>query len=172
VLRHDETGRQDAELQPSARTDYTSLQRVKDAALDAELAEPVPAHVLRAAYKTFAWRLGGADLAVLGYDSDLDGAEPNVGRLGETRLLTFRLPRAGLIEVRVITAAHRSLCLRGQILPPCRGDVRVFHSRGRTFSAVDDLGCFAARRIGPGPMTLRLKLAEAGCDIATESITL
>jgi hypothetical protein len=32
--------------------------------------------------------------------------------------------------------------------------------------------CFAADWIGLGPMTLRLKLAEPGCDIATESITL
>ena len=149
--------------------DRLILGRLRDAAASAE---PVPSEVLRAAYASFAGRTLGAELAELVCDSDVgDGAVPTV-RLGVTgRLLTFLMPRGGSVELQVVPSGD-ALHLTGQVVPSRPGEARIIHSAGTTNAPIDDLGHFTARSIRRGPVRLRLRLAEAGCEIVTESVLL
>jgi len=158
-----------ARLEREDPTDGEILERLRDATVSAE---PVPPEVLRAAYASFAWRMTNAELAELVCDSDTgDGAVTTV-RLGEApRLLTFLILRGGAVELQIVTTGD-TVHLTGQVLPPRPGEARVVHSAGTTTAPIDDLGGFTAQSIRRGPVTLRLRLAEATREIVTESVVL
>jgi len=149
--------------------DRLILGRLRDAAASAE---PVPSEVLRAAYASFAGRTLGAELAELVCDSDMGDGPATTVRLGAAgRLLTFQIPRGGSVELQVV-ATDDTLHLTGQVVPPRPGEARVIHPAGTTTVPIDDLGSFTAQSIRRGPVRLRLRLAEAGCEIVTESVLL
>jgi len=114
----------------------------------AELFDPVPAQLKRAAIAAYTWRTIDAELAELVFDS-LD--QPLAVRSSDQpRLLTFR---SNDLVVEVELDARN---LVGRVsLPPV--EVIVQHSGGEVTVTADQLGRFTVRGLEPGPLRLRCR---------------
>ncbi|HKN48833.1 MAG TPA: hypothetical protein VJ010_01235 [Actinomycetota bacterium] len=143
----------------------------------AAIREPVPASVLQAARDAFAWRLIDAELAELVADSACELASAGTRGGGQPRLVTFEVPGGTSLELEA--GSHGGgICLVGQVVPARPGTAEVQHRGGSVAVAVDEVGCFAAYGICPGPMRVRLRLVAPGAagrpelEIVTASLTL
>lgn len=130
-------------------------------------ADPVPHAVLEAARAAIEWRDLDAELAALVADSARhpDDRLALVRGVGGPRTLSFSAG-AFAIELEVaVSGTGRSLV--GQLVPPAKALLEVFHPGGRTEADSDELGRFAVDWIPAGPMMLRCSPAD-GRAVVTE----
>jgi hypothetical protein len=141
----------------------------------AQLLDPVPPHLVRAATGAFAWRTIDADLAELVYDSLAEPAAavrgvavPGVAVPGaeQPRLLTFRTS-ALTVELEVVgEGATRRVV--GRVSPAGPADLEVRHGRGMVTVSADGLGRFAAGGLAPGPVRLRVQPVGEAPAVVTD----
>ena len=117
----------------------------------AELFDPVPAQLKRAAIAAYTWRTIDAELAELVFDS-LD--QPLAVRSSDQpRLLTFRS------EELVVEVELDGGNLVGRVSSP-PVEVIVQHGGGEVAISADQLGRFAVRGLGQGPLRLRCRFDD------------
>ena len=126
--------------------------------------DPVPQAVEEAARVSYTWRTIDADLADLAYDSLLD-EDRLAGVRGDDgpRTLSFEGPTFG-VELEVTEEGPRRR-LVGQVVPPDQADIEVRHSGGLLRVTADHVGRFAAEGVVPGPVSLRVKVAEGEAPV-------
>jgi len=121
--------------------------------------DPIPEHVLAAAYAAIGWRTIDAELAELIADSAIDEPALLVRGAAQPRSLTFEAP--GLtIELEAEHAADDDLHLSGQLVPPQPAEVTIRQGEALLALRADDRGRFAAHGIVPGPLSLRCRLGD------------
>ncbi len=151
--------------------DEETERELRDAA---ELQDPVPPHLVRAAVTAVAWRTVDADLAELVFDSL---AEPAAAVRGpdRPRLLTFRAggpTAAGGLTVELELASEGATRhMIGRLSPAAALELEVRHSRGAVTVCADALGRFAAGGLAPGPVRLRCRPAGDGPAVVTDWFT-
>ncbi len=146
-----------------------------DALLDAlrglaQQEDPVPGEVVLAARSAFAYRRLDAELAELVRDTSDEVKELLAVRspVAYARLLTFEASGT-IIEVEVDAHAGQ-LRLLGQLVPAQPAAVEVRHTGGTLAVTADEVGRFRAVGIGPGPLSLRCRLA-GGQTVETSWVT-
>jgi hypothetical protein len=119
--------------------------------------DPVPPHVLAAARASATWQTIDAELAMLVYDSVVDGELVGV-RGGGARQLTFESAEASL-EVEVAAGPRR---LNGQLVPPREADIEVRHPGGSFTVRSDVLGHFKVDILPAGPVSFGFQAGGPG----------
>jgi hypothetical protein len=119
--------------------------------------DPVPPHVLAAARASATWQTIDAELAMLVYDSVVDGELVGV-RGGGGRQLTFESPDASL-EVEVATEPPQ---LNGQLVPPHEAEIEVRHAGGSFTVRSDQLGHFRVETLPAGPVSFGFQAGGPG----------
>lgn len=116
------------------------------------------------------WRSVDDELAVLAYDSDAEPAQLAAVRAGagagSRRRLRFEAPDLAL-EVEVTPGRPRELVC--QVLPPQPAVLEVRFAAGVLPELSDDLGTFHVRRVPPGVVSLRCRLAGGRANPAATS---
>jgi hypothetical protein len=154
-----------------------------------EEARIVPRRFVEAGKAAFTWFTIDAELAALTYDSagplglGTAGAPDDPAALLEAEPATRALPRAARpnpAELRSMSFTSSRLkieieigadALRGQIVPPQRGEIEV-QTAGRPHPIpVDELGWFVIRPVPPGAFRLHCQTAS-GLAVLTPFITL
>src|SRR4051812_16765699 len=123
--------------------DRDDIRQAADSELLAELGalfatrDPVPANVLEAAHSSLDWRDVDSALAEL-----LAGAPSpelaGVRSADDVRLLTFETP-ALTVELDV-SGPPSPRRLRGMLVPPAEGELRIVHSSGAIVSPIGEDG--------------------------------
>jgi hypothetical protein len=134
--------------------------------------DPVPPALLQAASDAFAWRDVDHELAEIVFDSLLDEDELTLVRgPGEQRLITFQ---TGELTVDVeVTGSGTARAVHGQIIPPQRAAVDIRGAKGSVTAAADESGYFQSAALPPGPMSVRLSLADApGHPVVTDWVSI
>jgi hypothetical protein len=139
------------------REDESLLAALREALAEPE---PVPASLLAAGRDAYAWLDNDIELALLTFDSTVDGAAELAGvRAGSAapRTLTY-------VGVQItIELEATSEGVSGQIVPPMPGHVTVAVKEGATHAVpVDEVGGFAIRPVPAG--TWRLEFQTTSPD--------
>jgi len=149
----------------SERLDDEQLLTMLGGAL--EVAEPVPAHMLEAAYEIMSPDAFEEELARLVFDSasgDLVGV-----RSSETaRQVTFRAPG---VEIEVMVVAEGERRLIGQLVPPQAATVELRSGEQVRETGTDRLGRFQFANVSPGSVQLAVT-TEHGGRVVTEWMVL
>jgi hypothetical protein len=126
-------------------------------------AEPVPDHVMAAAYEAMSKETFDAELARLVFDSaagDLAGV-----RGGEsTRQVTFRAPG---VEIEVMVMAEGERHLVGQLVPPQAATVELRSGAEVRETGTDSLGRFEFAGVPTGSIQLAVATEDGG-SVVTE----
>jgi hypothetical protein len=134
--------------------------------------EPVPPQLLQAAEDAFGWRDVNSELAELVFDSLLDTDDMALVRgSGAQRLVTFK---SGQLTVDVeVTGSGSSRAVHGQIIPPRRAAVDIRSAQGSVTAEADESGYFQSAGLQPGPMSMRLSLADPpGQPVVTDWVSI
>jgi hypothetical protein len=126
----------------------------------AQIFDPVPDRVTRAAEAAFTIRDIDAELAELTFDSRAQVASLRSGQ--HSRLLVFTAP-AVTIELEILDGE-----IIGSVLPARPLTVEVIGLTGGSTVTCDDLGRFTATLPGAGPFRLR---CHAGPGVVTEWVS-
>jgi hypothetical protein len=125
----------------------------------AELADPVPPHLVDAGIAAYTFRTIDADLAALVFDSAQAESEQLVRSERPARLLSFESTDL-TIELEIIPQGD-AIHLVGQILPPAVVQVDVRQLDLVSTGSTDGLGRFSLVLPGSGPFQLSLPYAGA-----------
>jgi hypothetical protein len=132
-------------------------------------ARDMPANFAEVGKATFTWHSIDADLATLTRDSARAEEEVLASARSEPanlRSLTFTSAQL-TIELEVSSGA-----LLGQIVPPQAGRIDACAASGHVqTAAIDEIGCFAIRRIPEGSFRLHCQTVS-GASVITNWITL
>jgi hypothetical protein len=155
-------------------------------------ARDVPRRFVEAGKAAYTWFTIDAELAALTYDSAGAalgagvagaGAPDDLSALPEPEPATRALPQAARpnpAELRSMSFTSTRLkieieiavdALRGQIVPPQRGEIEVQTAGRPQRIAVDELGWFVIRPVPPGAFRLHCQTAS-GLAVLTPFITL
>jgi len=119
--------------------------------------DPLPPEVVAAARGAFAWRTVDAELAELTLDSLTEPAA--VRSSTGPRLVSFEAESLAVdLEVADTGDTRR---LVGQMVPPHPAQVTVRSASGERTVEANDIGCFTAEGIAPGPVSLLCRVADS-----------
>jgi hypothetical protein len=153
---------------PGGRRDEDELEQELRAAAD--LLDPVPDRLVRQAAELLGWRTIDADLAALAFDSADAGPAAAVRGPDAPRLLTFA---AGELSIELEMAGGApDRVMTGQLVPAQPAEIEVRAGGQRYAAKADDLGRFRLTAAGPGPVSLRVRLAGPSSRVVvTEWVT-
>jgi hypothetical protein len=131
-------------------------------------ADPVPAHVMEAAYETMSAETFEAELARLVFDSATDELVGVRGSADTTRQVTFSAPGVE-IEIMVMSEGERRLV--GQLVPPQNATIELRHGGDVRETGSDNLGRFQFGNVPTGEIRLAIT-TEDGSKVMTEWLVL
>jgi hypothetical protein len=142
--------------------DATLLARLREAH---DAARQVPPEFIAAAKAVWVPPDVDAELAELVYDSQREPM-PVRADTAALRALSF-VSAAQAIELEITDDA-----IRGQLVPPCRGEIRIEQRGGDTVEVTtDDLGYFRIPLVPAGHFRLRCRTGT-GVDVVTNWIAI
>jgi hypothetical protein len=122
--------------------------------------DPLPPEVVTAARRALAWRTVDAELAELTLDSLTEQAA--VRSSTGPRLVSFEAESLTVdVEVGDTGDTGDTRRLVGQLVPPRPAQVTVRSASGEHTVEANDIGCFTAEGIAPGPVSLLCRVADS-----------